>query len=380
MIPIVITEIQKCHLSTQDAVLAQLVAYTSPIERMIDDNYFRALVCNIVYQQISFAAGNSIWKRFMEHFVNMTPESIAAASQDALKSCGLSTPKATYVHAIADAYLTGHLTNDFLKHGTTEDILKNLVQIKGIGQWTAEMFLMFSLGHEDVFSYKDLGLRNGIQWLYGLTNPPSESFVNQLSRIWKPYNTVAAFYLWEITLQGLFKQNREDVLGSLPYFVENPGIGMLTTPIGPLTIRANQNVITQIDFSATTEIPNETPLILWAKQELSDYFDGTLQNFTVPLANSGTPFQQSVYKALRSIPYGVTQSYGQLAAAIGNSKASRAVGGANNKNALPIIIPCHRVIGANGSLTGYEGGLTIKEWLLSHEAQQSAKSPLNHPF
>ena len=101
--------------------------------------------------------------------------------------------------------------------------------------------------------------------------------------------------------------------------------------------------------------------------QLMEYFDGRRRQFDLPLAPNGTPFQERVWKALLDIPYGETISYGELAARIGRRSASRAVGLANGSNPLPIVIPCHRVIGSNGKLTGYGGGLAIKERLLAHE-------------
>ena len=109
------------------------------------------------------------------------------------------------------------------------------------------------------------------------------------------------------------------------------------------------------------------PLLGQAKQQLAEYFAGQRQAFDLPLRMQGTPFQQKVWAALREIPYGETRSYGQIAAQVGNPKASRAVGMANNRNPIAIIVPCHRVIGANGSLTGYAGGLSVKEELLALE-------------
>ena len=105
-----------------------------------------------------------------------------------------------------------------------------------------------------------------------------------------------------------------------------------------------------------------------AIRQLRAYFEGTLTEFTVPLAPTGTPFQRRVWEELGRIPYGMTLSYGELAKRVGNGNASRAVGMANGRNPIPIIVPCHRVIGANGSLTGFGGGLPMKKWLLSHES------------
>ena len=110
-----------------------------------------------------------------------------------------------------------------------------------------------------------------------------------------------------------------------------------------------------------------SPLLDAAEAQLREYFAGTRRTFDLPLAPRGTAFQQRVWAALRAIPYGETRTYGELAAAIGSPSASRAVGMANHHNPIPIVIPCHRVIGANGTLTGYTGGLEIKRKLLALE-------------
>ena len=110
-----------------------------------------------------------------------------------------------------------------------------------------------------------------------------------------------------------------------------------------------------------------SPLLDAAEAQLREYFAGARRTFDLPLAPHGTAFQQRVWAALRAIPYGETCTYGELAAAIGSPNASRAVGMANHRNPIPIIIPCHRVIGANGTLTGYAGGLEIKRKLLALE-------------
>lgn len=111
---------------------------------------------------------------------------------------------------------------------------------------------------------------------------------------------------------------------------------------------------------------NAVPFSL-TRQQLNAYFAGQLTSFDLPLLGHGTMFQQQVWKALQSIPYGTTITYGELAHRIGQPQSSRAVGLANGKNPIAIVVPCHRVIGANGKLTGYSGGLEKKEWLLHHE-------------
>lgn len=144
--------------------------------------------------------------------------------------------------------------------------------------------------------------------------------------------------------------------------------------IGKIGIGEDNGAITDIFFG--TEIdPNdaelrETPLIKKASKQLDEYFQGTRKNFDLPIFTKGTPFQQMVWDALKTIPYGETRSYKDIAVQIGKSKACRAVGMANNRNPISIIIPCHRVIGSKGELVGYGGGLNIKEQLLSLEGKK----------
>jgi methylated-DNA-[protein]-cysteine S-methyltransferase len=115
-----------------------------------------------------------------------------------------------------------------------------------------------------------------------------------------------------------------------------------------------------------SEEPND-PILAAARQQLEEYFGGRRTDFDLPLDPVGTPFQLSVWKILRAIPFGETITYGEQARRLGDPNKARAAGAANGKNPLSIVVPCHRVIGANGSLTGFAGGLEAKDWLLSHE-------------
>lgn len=140
------------------------------------------------------------------------------------------------------------------------------------------------------------------------------------------------------------------------------------TDIGSIGIEDNGKAITGLylagEGAKSAARIKETPLIREAARQLQEYMAGARTDFELPLAIAGTDFQCGVWQALREIPYGETRSYGQIAAAIGQPRASRAVGQANNRNPLPIVIPCHRVIGSGGRLTGYGGGLELKEYLL----------------
>ena len=146
----------------------------------------------------------------------------------------------------------------------------------------------------------------------------------------------------------------------------------METPIGRLIIKENGMAVTAIQAVQEKEEVSEaqkkeTPLLLKTKKQLQEYFDGKRRYFDLPLQPYGTVFQQKVWQALRQIPYGETRSYKELADMIGNPKACRAVGSANNKNPILILTPCHRVIGTNGSLTGFAAGLPAKKYLLELE-------------
>lgn len=142
------------------------------------------------------------------------------------------------------------------------------------------------------------------------------------------------------------------------------------SPIGLLHLVANAEAITGLRFAGepAPAVTEPTPLLTEAAAQLRAWLEGRLRDFDLPLMPAGTAFQQEVWAALRQIPYGATRTYREQALAIGRPAAVRAVGAANGRNPIPILIPCHRVIGADGSLTGFGGGLPAKRWLLGHEA------------
>lgn len=141
----------------------------------------------------------------------------------------------------------------------------------------------------------------------------------------------------------------------------------LQTPIGKIGLYADDIGICNLAFGAQTDQNDASELLDWAQRELEEYFAGRRKVFSVPLSISVTPFRERVYRALAEIPYSETRSYTEIARKIGNPNAARAVGMANHANPVPIILPCHRVIGADGRLTGYVGGLEIKQFLLELE-------------
>jgi methylated-DNA-[protein]-cysteine S-methyltransferase len=149
-----------------------------------------------------------------------------------------------------------------------------------------------------------------------------------------------------------------------------------TSPIGTVCITGDGSAITCIEFTDNPPASIQTPAPYLADciRQLEEYFAGTRRTFTLPLAPEGTPFQRSVWQGLTTIPYGVTASYADVARQLASPNAFRAVGNANNRNPHCIVVPCHRVIGSDGSMVGYAGGLWRKEWLLKHEAEHSGNA------
>ena len=154
---------------------------------------------------------------------------------------------------------------------------------------------------------------------------------------------------------------------------------IITSPVGILTLVTDNKSLTQLSWENPGKVTVQRdpayedenhPLLLQAAEELNEYFAGKRQSFSIDVDPEGTEFQKKVWKALLTIPFGKTKTYGEIAALIGNPDAVRAVGGAANKNPVPVIIPCHRVIGADGKLVGFGGGLERKEYLLEIEGKK----------
>jgi methylated-DNA-[protein]-cysteine S-methyltransferase len=153
---------------------------------------------------------------------------------------------------------------------------------------------------------------------------------------------------------------------------------VIASPIGPLELEADADSLVAIRFGAAepAEVPPHTGLFAEAALQLDEYFAGRRRRFDLPLAMRGTEFQIAVWRALQTIPYGETWSYAELARRIGRPSAVRAVGAANGANPLPIVVPCHRVIGSSGSLVGFGGGLETKRRLLALEGRISQPLPI----
>jgi DNA-3-methyladenine glycosylase II len=181
------------YLSSKDETLAQLIQ-DYPDEILISiNNPFQTLTRAVIGQQISVKAADAVWQRLREKLPQISPPDFLTLREEELKQCGLSRQKIAYLTNIAQAWENQNLTPEQWSEMTDQQVIEQLIQIKGVGQWTAEMFLIFHLHRPDVFPLSDLGLINGVKLHYG--NLTKSAIVN-LSQRWKPYRTVATWYLW----------------------------------------------------------------------------------------------------------------------------------------------------------------------------------------
>lgn len=185
------------YLQKKDKKLGAAIERIGRVERQVIPDLFTALVHSIVGQQISKQAAATVWNRVQEYFGEITPARVAVASSEEIQQLGMSLRKATYIKGVAEAALEGSLDLDRLNSLPDGEIIKRLSSLHGVGVWTAEMMLIFSLQRPDVVSWGDHAIRKGMMNLYGLTELTREQFDKHRKR-YSPYGTVASLYLWEI--------------------------------------------------------------------------------------------------------------------------------------------------------------------------------------
>ncbi|HUQ48794.1 MAG TPA: DNA-3-methyladenine glycosylase [Gemmatimonadaceae bacterium] len=190
------------HLRNADPIMADVIARVGPctLEPRAEWTHFDALVRSIVYQQLSGKAAATIHGRVLALIGDgdQAPGKIIATSHDALRAAGLSNQKASYVRNLAEHVLDGSLPVNSLHELTDDEIIASLTQVKGIGRWSAQMFLMFRLGRPDVLPDLDLGIQKGIQKAYRMRKLPTPKQVLSRGAKWAPYRTVGAWYMWRI--------------------------------------------------------------------------------------------------------------------------------------------------------------------------------------
>ncbi|WP_017414968.1 DNA-3-methyladenine glycosylase family protein [Clostridium tunisiense] len=187
------------YLKKKDKKLGAAIEKIGIIERKINPDPFKALVSSIVSQQISTKAAETVWNRFTNVIGVVTPENIEKVSLEEIQGCGMSLRKVGYIKGIAEAAISGEVNFGELNDLTDGEIIKKLSALKGVGVWTAEMLLIFSLCRPDVVSYGDLAIRRGMMNLYGLKELPKEKFERYRKR-YSPYGSVASLYLWALSV------------------------------------------------------------------------------------------------------------------------------------------------------------------------------------
>ena len=189
------------YLTARDATLAQIIQSAGLCTIRPHKNYYQELVDSIISQQLSVKAAATIEKRFCALFEGEdfpSPEAILTKSVEELRSSGLSRGKAAYVRDLAQHVIEGKVKFDHLDALSNDEVIKELTAVKGIGEWTAHMFMMFCMGRLDVLAHGDLGIKNGIQKLYGLKKQPDAAGVQRIAKRneWHPYESVACWYIW----------------------------------------------------------------------------------------------------------------------------------------------------------------------------------------
>jgi DNA-3-methyladenine glycosylase II len=193
------------HLAQSDPTMARLIAdYGGPLPDEPDsrgrpEDHYGALVRGITGQQLSVKAARSIWNRLIDRFGGQTPtpEQILADDPDELRvACGFSRAKTAYLRSLAEHVIDGTIQLDRLEDLPDEEVIRELTAVKGIGEWTAHMFLMFTLHRPDILPTGDLGIRNAVARQYGLDKPPAAQELQDLAEPWSPYRTRACLYLW----------------------------------------------------------------------------------------------------------------------------------------------------------------------------------------
>ena len=187
-------------LSKQDLLLGKLIKSIGNYSIQIHENLFESLLKSIIYQQLAGSAANAIYSRFIGLYGDTlpTPEQIISTSDTVLRfTIGLSFKKIETIKNLSTKIISCELNIQDLPDMQDEEVINELVKVKGIGRWTAEMFLIFSLQREDVFPLNDLGVKKAIQKLYNLSDLPTQEFMIEVSSKWKPYRSIATWYLWK---------------------------------------------------------------------------------------------------------------------------------------------------------------------------------------
>lgn len=360
------------YLKKRDPRLGEAMDFIGKAERKVDSDLFSSVVHHIIGQQISMKAQETVWSKIKEALGTVNADTVAAAGEEELRACGISFRKVSYIKDFAARVQSGAFDLEAVRKASDEEAVRLLASLKGIGTWTAEMILLFCLERPDILSYDDLAIKRGITKLYGLETVDRATF-EELRKRYSPYGSIASLYLWDISSSSF----PLDALSDPSRIYTSP----YSSPIGNIVLTADALGLTGVSFenqgTAANRSENLTeseahPVLKQAETWLNDYFAGQRPKDSVPLHLKGTDFQREVWDILRTIPYGETVTYGEIAKQLADRKglarmSAQAVGGAVGRNPISILVPCHRVLGANRALTGYAGGVAKKKFLLDLE-------------
>jgi AraC family transcriptional regulator of adaptative response / DNA-3-methyladenine glycosylase II len=379
------------HLSA-DPVLAKLVAQRPGLRAPGGWDGFETAVRAVLGQQVSVTAAQRLAGELVRLHGRPVPQSFrihpalshvfpAARRLTEASSIRLGMPAARLatLKAVAEAVISD--PNLFRPFGCIDETVNRLKAIRGIGDWSAQYIALRAVREMDAFPATDIGLLRGAASI-NLTELTPANFMGR-AQAWRPWRAYAAQHLWAADEKHSCTQICAATRDS---YINAKGESMklayktIDSPVGKLKLVASDKGLVAILWQ--NEKPNRVrlgelfedakhPILLDTERQLGEYFAGKRKTFAVALDMRGTTFQKNVWEALLTIPFGETRCYGELAKQLGNSKAMRAVGAANGRNPISIVVPCHRAIGSSGKLTGFAGGLEAKAHLLSLEKAAS---------
>lgn len=201
------------HLLLNDKKLSQLITFIGDYTLNLRTDYFSSLIRLIIGQQLSNKATASIWNRLTNSLKEITPKATITCDENILREFGISKSKISYIKNLSKYLINEKLDlNKLSKLNDSEQIRNILISIRGIGPWTADMFLIFSLGKMDILSYRDVSIKRAVKWLYELDDTPDDKFLKYLSDKWNPYQTIACLYLWEIVNRDLIRYDTPNAI------------------------------------------------------------------------------------------------------------------------------------------------------------------------
>lgn len=369
------------HLRESDSRMAQLIERFGYIERNTHRPLFEALVESIVSQQVASASAERTMRKIAGAVGgSVVPATIASLGREGLRKCGVAARKAEWIVSAAERFETGGFGQEELQKLSNEEVVDRLTSLGGVGRWTAEMLLMFSLGREDVLPTGDLGLRKALTVLYGERRLTTKRWAHY-RRLFGPYCSIASFYLWayannlpkkmaEVTIRPLAFGRLKDRRIAYDYY---------PTSRGEMLVASTCKGVCRVAFAddreeALDELRAEFRGATFEqrKEECHKQLVRSMERKSatdLTLYLQGTPFERKVWREVVRIPYGITASYADIAARTGYTKAYRSVGNAVGANPVAIVIPCHRIIHADGTLGDYNAGAEKKHTLLERERE-----------